>query len=113
VPTGDVETTPDPVSVTITSGIGAAVNFGLFQTGSISGAVFDDVNSDGTQETNELGLSGRTVFIDAAHNGVLTAGDPEATTNPPAIMPSPTSDRAPTWCVKCLSPMRAARQPTR
>ena len=81
VPTGDVETTPDPVSVTITSGIGAAVNFGLFETGAISGAVFDDVNSNGTQETNEVGLSGRTVFIDAAHNGVLTAGDPEATTN--------------------------------
>ena len=57
----------------------------------------------------------RTVFIDAAHNGVLTAGDPEATTN--AAGHYAFTDLGPgTYVVRIevrLSPMRPARQPTR
>ena len=42
-------------------------NFGLYQPASISGTVFEDLNSDGKQEANEPGLADRAVtLIDTA-----------------------------------------------
>ena len=50
-------------------------------TGSLSGVVFNDANSDGTQDNGETGLSGWTVFIDENGTGQFSQGDPTATTD--------------------------------
>ena len=81
VPAGDLETTPDPVTVTMTSGLAATENFGLFAAGTISGTVFRDANVNGTLNTGETGIAGRTVFIDKAGTGLVAAGDPQAVTD--------------------------------
>jgi hypothetical protein len=47
----------------------------------ISGAVFDDYNTNGVQEPGEPGLAGQTVFLDLNGSGVLQAGDPTAITD--------------------------------
>jgi cyclophilin family peptidyl-prolyl cis-trans isomerase len=48
---------------------------------SIDGKVFADTNGNGTIDTGEQGIAGRTVFIDQANTGVYQAGDPTATTD--------------------------------
>ena len=48
--------------------------------GTISGRVFDDLNSNGIRESTEPPLAGWTVFIDLNHDGTLDPGDPVATT---------------------------------
>lgn len=45
---------------------------------SISGSVFDDLNSDGKHESSEPGLRGWTVYVDLNNNGVMDAGEPGA-----------------------------------
>ena len=50
-------------------------------TGSISGKVFQDNNTNGVQNTGEPGLAGITVFLDLKKDGTLDPGDPTATTN--------------------------------
>jgi len=50
-------------------------------TGSLSGVVFNDANSDGTQNNGEAGLAGWTVFVDLAGTGQFVDGDPIATTD--------------------------------
>ena len=47
----------------------------------MSGTVYRDTNKNGVQDTGEAGISGRTVFIDAAGTGVLAAADPQTTTD--------------------------------
>jgi ELWxxDGT repeat protein len=44
-------------------------------TGTISGAVYDDVDGDGTRDAGEAGIGGVTVFLDADADGVLDAGE--------------------------------------
>lgn len=56
-------------------------DFGLFDTGSISGTVFNDLNGNGVQDGGETALSGRTVFIDANSNGVLDPGETSVITD--------------------------------
>jgi hypothetical protein len=111
VPTGDLETTPDPVAVSITSGKAATAQFGLFGSGSIGGTVFLDANDDGVQDNGEIGLSGVTVFIDKAGTGVLANGDPQTTA--PAISPSAISAPAPISSVKSCRPETSKRHPIR
>ncbi len=78
VPAGSARTSPGGSgvqSVTLFSGGTASeVNFGLFQTPTLSGVVFEDVNNDGLQGQAESGLQGRTVFLDADGDGALDAG---------------------------------------
>jgi hypothetical protein len=49
-------------------------------TGSISGVVFNDKNTNAKLDTGEPGIAGRKVFIDKNKNGKLDAGEATATT---------------------------------
>jgi Domain of unknown function (DUF4214)/SdrD B-like domain len=73
-----------PITVTITSltapGVVATV-VNEAALGGITGAIFDDANADGALESGELGLSGRTLFLDLNHNGTLDPGEPSALTD--------------------------------
>ncbi len=64
--------------VNITVDIGAVEVQAL---GTVSGVVFNDLNGDGTQESGEVGLSGRTVYADLNDNGKLDSGEPSTTTS--------------------------------
>ncbi|MGH7140346.1 MAG: SdrD B-like domain-containing protein, partial [Pirellulales bacterium] len=48
---------------------------------SIDGTVFSDTNGNGTLDTGEQGVAGRTLFVDLAGTGVYQSGDPTATTD--------------------------------
>jgi len=50
-------------------------------TSAIRGAVFDDRNANNTQDTNEPGLAGVTVFLDENQNGQLDSGEQTRITN--------------------------------
>ncbi len=50
-------------------------------TGSISGTVFGDLNSNGNFDTGETGIPNVTVYIDANLDGVFDTGDTPATTD--------------------------------
>ncbi|MGN6371163.1 MAG: proprotein convertase P-domain-containing protein [Phycisphaerae bacterium] len=56
------------------SPIADKVVFGLIGTSSISGAVFQDNNSNGIQDAADDAIAGTTVFIDSNGNGVLDTG---------------------------------------
>jgi protocatechuate 3,4-dioxygenase beta subunit len=45
---------------------------------SISGTVFNDINGDGTHQTDEPGVAGWTVFLDLHNDGTLDPDDPTA-----------------------------------
>lgn len=60
---------------TASSGNGASTG------GIILGNVFDDDNGDRTQQANELGVSGLTVYIDNNFSGDLDAGDTTTVSN--------------------------------
>jgi hypothetical protein len=70
-----------------TNGVGtpASQSFTLtvnpFVAATISGTVFQDINTNGVQNPGEPGLSGQTVFLDLTGSGTLAAGDPTATTD--------------------------------
>ena len=49
-------------------------------TVSLSGTIFFDYNCNGILDSGELGLPGRTVFLDLDHSGQLDPGDPSAVT---------------------------------
>ena len=49
-------------------------------TAVISGYVVNDTNKDGQWSRGEVGIAGRTVFIDANNNGQLDAGETSVTT---------------------------------
>ncbi|UUX97936.1 Ig-like domain-containing protein [Aquabacterium sp. J223] len=51
-----------------------------FVPGTVSGAVFDDLDGDGVQDAGEAGIAGATVFLDADTDGVLDAGETSTTT---------------------------------
>ena len=53
----------------------------LLLTGSISGTVFSDYDSDGTQDANEPGLAGWTVYIDANDNNIPDPAEVKRTTD--------------------------------
>src|SRR5205823_4068953 len=57
------------------------VNFGNFPSNSISGQVFNDLNTNGNKDAGESGLAGWTVFLDSNNNGVLDVGEASTTTD--------------------------------
>ncbi len=87
LPSGwEVSTTfSDSQTVTVFSGVeSVARDFANFNVaasvpGSVSGVVWNDINGNGLREAGDAGLSGWTVFIDQNADGVLGAGEPEAT----------------------------------
>jgi SdrD B-like protein/carbohydrate binding protein with CBM6 domain len=48
--------------------------------GSVAGAVFNDADGDGTRDSGETGIGGRTVFLDTDNDSVLDAGERSALT---------------------------------
>jgi subtilisin family serine protease len=53
----------------------------LLLVGTISGTVFSDYDSDGTQDGNEPGLAGWTVYIDANDNNIPDTAEQKRTTD--------------------------------
>jgi hypothetical protein len=68
-------------SVTVVAENNTTVNFGNWTPtlGSISGVVWNDLNSDGSR-SGEPGLPGWTVFLDQNSDGTISAGEPTAVT---------------------------------
>ncbi|MBS4029238.1 MAG: T9SS type A sorting domain-containing protein [Ignavibacteriales bacterium] len=53
-----------PSAITVTSGVNAAtVNFGNFRLGKISGAVFIDINNNGSKDVGESGLENWKILL--------------------------------------------------
>jgi hypothetical protein len=50
------------------------------QTGSVSGVVFEDLNSNGVRDDGEPGVGGKVVWVDTNGNGVADAGEASTTT---------------------------------
>lgn len=76
----------DSNTVTVYSGSNSvAPDFANFDAsasapGSVSGVVWNDLNSNGIREASDLGLSGWTVFLDKNSDGLLTVGEPQVST---------------------------------
>ncbi len=70
---GWLQTTPDPDDIVAESGASVNdVNFGNFQNISISGIKFEDNNSDGVQNANEIGLDNWQInLFDATTGSIL------------------------------------------
>jgi RHS repeat-associated protein len=47
----------------------------------ITGTVFQDINTNGVQDPGEPGLAGQTLYLDLNGSSILAAGDPTATTD--------------------------------
>ena len=77
-PEGFASTTPNEVSVQITSEEGISADFGDRQTepGSISGKVFEDTNQNGTYDEDEMPLPGVRLYADLDENGLFDEGEP-------------------------------------
>ncbi|HET6249141.1 MAG TPA: SdrD B-like domain-containing protein [Tepidisphaeraceae bacterium] len=61
-------------------------NFGIYKpvvatTGSITGTVFNDLNGDHVQTSNEPNLANQTVYLDLNNDGKFDSGDISTTTN--------------------------------
>jgi len=72
---GDVAKPIDPILFTFNIGSGGGTG------GSIAGSVYNDLDGDGVKDSNESGISGRTVYIDADNDSILDAGEKSTTTN--------------------------------
>ncbi len=53
----------------------SGLDFGNFALGRIDGLVFEDANSNGSQDGGEAGLAGYTVFLDANNNALQDADE--------------------------------------
>ncbi|MDX6655938.1 MAG: hypothetical protein QOH62_731 [Solirubrobacteraceae bacterium] len=73
--------TPCSYAVATTAGSVTGRDFGSSTTGSISGTAFEDSDADGTQDGGELGIGGRTVYLDANDNGAKDVGETAVTTD--------------------------------
>ena len=78
------------VTISISTGLTTTVDFANLEPvpSTINGAIYNDMNADGHRATNpttgaftEPGLSGWQVFVDLNNDGLLTAGEPVATSD--------------------------------
>ena len=78
------------VTTSISTGLTTTVDFANLQPvpSTINGAIYNDMNADGIRAKNpttgvftEPGLSGWQVFVDLNNDGLLTAGEPVATSD--------------------------------
>ncbi len=66
--------------------VGKAVDIGAVEfaastaEATITGVVFNDLNGDGTEDGNDAGLSGFTVYADVNHDGKFDSGDVSSVT---------------------------------
>jgi hypothetical protein len=73
-PTGTIQTTTNPGNFALISGQTVPqINFGSFQTVTISGSVFHDQNGDATRQTTEPPLSGFSVRLVNSSGQTVTA----------------------------------------
>jgi cyclophilin family peptidyl-prolyl cis-trans isomerase len=72
-------TTPAQTVTVAANATASGVDFG--ERPSISGAVFTDFNKTGHDDAGDLGVSGRTVFINNDSSGVPDANNPSTTTD--------------------------------
>src|SRR5205823_1883934 len=64
-------------SLTFTSGSSfSSKDFGNWQTSSVSGTKFNDLNGDGIQQATEPGAGGWTIYVDYNGDGVHQASEP-------------------------------------
>jgi len=77
------QTTPDPDDITVTSGQDIAnINFGNFQSSTISGQKFNDLNNNGVKDAGELGLGNWQIFLDSINpDGIFEQGEPTTITD--------------------------------
>jgi uncharacterized surface anchored protein len=81
--TGFIQTTANPTDITLTSGASiTGVDFGNFQLAKISGLKFEDINSNGVQDTGEPGLPNFTIdLLNATTGAVITSTTTDASGN--------------------------------
>lgn len=77
---------PGSQTVDLSGGqVAANLNFGSQQipppTSSITGTLWNDLNSNGIQDLNEAGLVSRTVYLDQNQNGQFDAAEQSTLTN--------------------------------
>ncbi len=82
VQAGWITTIGKPTALNVTVGVGSfsTVDFHNLQpqTGSVSGVVFNDINSDGLLNGTDAALDGWQIYVDQNANGSLDAGEPSA-----------------------------------
>jgi len=85
--TGLIASTPQPITVTSDGSASTSIYLGLtgMTAGSEQVAVFNDANTNGTQDSGEGVLSGVTLYIDANGNGQLDGGERTAVTGDDGI----------------------------
>ena len=71
---GSVGGVAHPVTVSAGQTL-SGLDFGNFALGRIDGLVFEDANSNGSQDGGEAGLAGYTVFLDANNNALQDADE--------------------------------------
>lgn len=73
---------PASRNITVIGGGSVSADFANYTPtlGSVSGRIWNDVNGDGLMGT-EAGLAGWSVFVDQNADGLLSAGEPTATTD--------------------------------
>ena len=82
LPVGSVQTTVNPATIIASSGTNVTgVNVGNFQTITIGGTKFQDVNGNGVRDIGDVGAAGVTVFLDTNNNGVLNVGERSTVTD--------------------------------
>ena len=83
LPANTLQTSASPPAFTATSGmnVSSGYDIGMFTQGSITGTIYNDTNANGTKDTGETGLSGKTVYIDTNNNGALDMGEPNTQTS--------------------------------
>ena len=75
-PIGFASTTPDPI-LNVIPGSNLIVNVGnVSNRGQISGAKFNDINSNGKFDSGEFGLQDITLYLDLNQNGFLDEREP-------------------------------------
>ena len=80
-PIGFASTTPDPI-LNVIPGSNLIVNVGnVSNRGQISGAKFNDINSNGKFDSGEFGLQDITLYLDLNQNGFLDEGEPPTITD--------------------------------
>ncbi|CAN5173096.1 hypothetical protein BH11PLA2_BH11PLA2_48940 [soil metagenome] len=75
-PVGTVQTSPNPSDIITSSGSDVGgVLFADFLLVSLGGLKFNDLNGNGIRDTNDTGVAGVVIFLDANGNGTLDAGE--------------------------------------
>ncbi|MCP4105010.1 MAG: Cna B-type domain-containing protein [Desulfobacteraceae bacterium] len=70
-PDGYTSTTNNKVTVSVSGGVTGIADFGDRQAGVVSGTVYNDINGNGTRDTDEDGIGGVTVELTDSEGNVV------------------------------------------